>query len=297
MDSRTATGLGFVAVLLWSLLATLTTLTRPVPPFQLAAMSFAIAGALGLLYIVLSGGRIGDLLRVPRGAWLLGFAGLFGYHFLYFLALRRAPPLEANLLNSLWPLLIVLLSAVIPAGGVRQGLRWWHLAGALLGLTGTVLILAPGAQPGFHALAWVGYAAALGAAVTWALYSVASRRFAQVPSTAVAGYCLATAAAAALCHALFETTVWPSDALAWGAVAGLGLGPVGAAFYVWDHGVKHGDIRVLGAAAYATPLLSTLLLVGLGLSKAGPALWVACGLITGGAVLAAREMLFPPAVE
>ena len=78
----------------------------------------------------------------------------------------------------------------------------------------------------------------------------------------------------------------------WAAVAGLGIGPVGAAFYVWDYGVKHGDIRVLGAAAYATPMLSTLALVTLGSSTAGPALWTACILITAGAALAAREMLF-----
>ena len=99
-----------MAVLLWSLLASLTALTPAIPPFQLTAMSFAIAGGLGILFMLLSGRRIGDLARVPRGAWLLGVAGLFGYHALYFIALRRAPALEASLLNYLWPLLIVLLS-------------------------------------------------------------------------------------------------------------------------------------------------------------------------------------------
>jgi drug/metabolite transporter (DMT)-like permease len=282
-----------VAVCLWSLLASLTALAREIPPFQLAAMSFAIAGALGCAYIVVSGKGLASLRFVPLPAWALGVAGLFGYHFLYFLALRTAPALEANLLNYLWPLLIVLFSALLPAGGKRQGLRWWHLAGALLGLAGTLLILTAGGKAGFSAQAWGGYMAAAGAAFVWAFYSVLSRHFAHVPSSAVAGYCLLTAVAAALCHLVFETTVWPSNASGWAAVAGLGAGPVGLAFYVWDHGVKHGDIRVLGAAAYATPLLSTLLLVLFGLGQASPALWAACALITGGAILAAWEMLAP----
>ena len=113
-----------------------------------------------------------------------------------------------------------------------------------------------------------------------------------MPSTAVAGFCLATALLAALCHLAFETPSWPRTSTEWAAVAALGLGPVGLAFYVWDYGVKHGDIRVLGAAAYAAPLLSTLLLVLFGLGTATPSLWLACALITGGAVLAAKELLF-----
>ncbi len=292
MTQRAATGVGFVAICLWSLLASLTALARDIPPFQLAAMSFAIAGILGLAYIAISGTQMAALRGVPLPAWALGVAGLFGYHFLFFLALRRAPALEANLLNYTWPLLIVLFSARIPVQGARAGLRWWHLAGTALGFAGTLLILTSSGKPGFHAQAWSGYLAAVGAAVVWALYSVLSRRFAHVPSIAVTGYCLATAAAATLCHLIFETSVWPGDAGGWATIAGLGAGPVGLAFYVWDYGVKHGDIRVLGAAAYATPLLSTLLLVLLGLGQSTPALWAACALIIGGALLAAWDM-FP----
>lgn len=292
MSQKAATGTGLVAVLLWAALASLTEMTGTVPPFQLAALSFALAGTIGLAWIAVTGSGLRALLDVPASAWALGVAGLFGYHFLYFLALRTAPALEANLLNYLWPLLIVLFSAALPAGADSGRLAWWHIAGALLGLAGTALILLAGGGAGFAAASWRGYTAAVGAAFIWALYSVASRRFAHVPSTAVAGYCLATALAAALCHLAFETTHWPQNSGQWAAVAGLGAGPVGLAFYVWDYGVKHGDIRVLGAAAYATPLLSTGLLVLLGLAKAGPALWLAAALITGGALLAAREMLF-----
>src|SRR5690606_27756765 len=110
----------------------------------------------------------------------------------------------------------------------------------------------------------LGYLCALGAALAWSIYSVLSRRFAAVPSDAITGFCLATAVLAGACHLMFETTVWPDTAWQWAAIVGLGLGPVGLAFYVWDIGVKHGDIQVLGAASYAAPLLSTGILIATG---------------------------------
>ncbi|RMF02534.1 MAG: DMT family transporter [Alphaproteobacteria bacterium] len=291
MSVRGATAIGFVAVLLWSQLAALTTLSGTVPPFQLVAMSFAVASLIGVLWALASGLSLTRALAAPPGAFLLGVAGLCGYHFFYFLALRSAPAVEANLINYLWPLLIVLFSAFLKETG---GLRWHHVAGALLGLAGTAVILVRGTPPAFGGAAFTGYAAAAAAAILWSAYSVLSRRYARVSSVTVTGYCLITACVAALAHLAFEETRWPESPLEWGAVLGLGLGPVGAAFYVWDYGVKHGDIRVLGAAAYLAPLLSTLSLVLFGLGTATPALWAACTLITGGAILAARDMFAPP---
>ena len=205
---------------------------------------------------------------------------------------RVEAPLNLPMVD-LWPLLIVLLSALLPPeGGEARGLRWWHVAGATLGFAGTVLVLRARPSEAGAASDWIGYGFALGAAVIWSGYSVLSRRFAHVPSTSVTGFCFVTALLALLCHLVLEETVWPQGPGQWAAVIAMGAGPLGLAFYAWDRGVKHGDIRVLGAAAYAAPLLSTLLLVGLGLGDAGPMLWLACLCIVGGAVLAAHEMLF-----
>jgi drug/metabolite transporter (DMT)-like permease len=139
--------------------------------------------------------------------------------------------------------------------------------------------------------ALAGYGVALLSALTWASYSVISRVFAGVPSSAVTLYCAATAVAGAAAHFALEETVWPLSGLQWIAAAGLGLGPVGLAFYVWDYGCKHGDLRVLGASAYFAPLLSTVLLVVFGLADGSPALWLAALAITGGAMLASKDML------
>ena len=283
-----ATLIGFTAVVMWGALALFTTWTGTVPPFQLVVMSFTVAFALALAKWIIRSERPLAHARHPAPVWLLGVGGLFGYHFFYFLALRNAPAVEASLIAYLWPLLIVLFSALLPG----ERLRGHHLAGAALGLAGAALIVTKGESLRIAPEYAFGYGAALVCALVWSGYSVLSRRFAGVPTEIVAGFCLATAALSALAHIGLEETVWPADAGEWLAVLGLGLGPVGLAFYTWDIGVKRGDLQVLGASAYAAPLLSTAVLVAFGYADFGWVVAAAALLITGGAVLAAREMLF-----
>jgi drug/metabolite transporter (DMT)-like permease len=221
-------------------------------------------------------------------AWIVGVGGSFGYHALYFLALRFAPPAEAGLLNYLWPLLIVLFSSRLPG----ERLAPHHIIGALLGLAGTVLLLAANIGSGFAPGQIPGLIAAFVAAFVWAAYSVMSRRLKSVSTDAVAGFCLATALLAALVHGMVEVTVWPETTAQWLAIIALGVGPVGAAFYAWDIGMKRGDIRVLGAASYATPLLSTAFLMLAGFAKPSANLAVAAVLIAGGGLVAARDMFW-----
>ncbi len=286
---RTATLIGFSAVLMWSSLALFTAASGRVPPFQLAAMCFALGGAIGAVTWPFRADAIGAL-KQPLAVWALGVGGLFGYHALYFVALRLAPPAEAGLINYLWPLLIVLFSAFLPG----ERLKTHHLAGALIGLAGTIVLIAGANAVSFTPAHVPGYAAAFVAAFVWAIYSVMSRRFAAVPTDAVTGFCLVTSLLAAISHCLFETTVWPQNPVQWLSVLALGLGPVGAAFYVWDFGLKRGDIRVLGASAYAAPVLSTLLLVLAGFALPSSTLILAAILIAGGGVVAAKDMIVRP---
>ena len=284
MSSASATRVGLLAILLWATLAVFTAMTGKVPAFQLTALTFAIGGTVGLV-AVLAGPGLGVLVQRPA-AYLHGVGGLFGYHFLYFASLKLAPPAEAGLINYLWPLLIVLLSAFLPGGRLRPV----HVIGALLGFAGTVvLLLGKGGFSGMEARYAPGYLAAFLGAFIWSSYSVASRRFADVPTHAVAGFCLVTAMLAAGCHLALEETVWPKDWVEWTAVFALGIGPVGLAFYAWDIGMKQGDVRFLGVASYAAPVLSTLLLVVTGFATPVWTLGLACLLIVGGAFVATRR--------
>ena len=278
---------GAAAVLLWGALAALTVSLRAIPPFQLLAMAFAVAFASGSLWLLLTGGpKRFSLFRQPLSFWLLAIAGLFAYHALYFVALRLAPAAEANLINYLWPLLIVLLSALVPGGGK---LRAAQLAGALMGLAGTALLIGGGGELGGSSAGLWGYSAALSCALVWSSYSVLNRRFAGVPSEAMIGVCGAVALLGFATHLMFEAaTIWPAGG-EWIALAALGVGPLGLAFLAWDYGTKHGDLPVLGTIAYAAPVLSTLLLVLLGLAPATVELAAACALVVGGAWIATRR--------
>jgi drug/metabolite transporter (DMT)-like permease len=283
-----ATLIGFGAVLLWSLLAVLTAASGAIPPLELMALSFAVGGLAGVALWTVRPNAIRALRQRPK-VWLLGVGGLFGYHAAYFVALANAPPVEASLVNYLWPLLIVVFSALLPG----EKLRWQHVAGCALGLAGAALAVTGGEGFGFDSRYGFGYGAALLAALLWSSYSVLSRRFAEVPSDAITGFCLVTALLAGLCHFAFEPTVWPAGPWQWAAIVGLGLGPVGLAFYVWDIGVKRGDIQVLGALSYGAPLLSTAALILSGYAAGTGAILIACMLITAGALLAAKDLLLP----
>lgn len=281
-----ATLIGFTAILMWSFLALMTAASGTMPPFQLSAITFAIGSLPGILLFIARPGRLKEL-RQPPKVWLAGVGGLFGYHFLYFTALRNAPAVEAGLIAYLWPLFIVVGSALLPG----EKLGWHHIVGAFAGLAGTVLIIGKNGFA-FDPAYSLGYFTAFLCAFTWAGYSLISRKFEKVSTDVVTGFCLATSILSLFCHLALETTVWPDTASQWAAVVGLGLLPVGLAFYVWDYGVKNGDIQILGASSYAAPLLSTLILIIFGFGELSVRIGLSCLLITGGAVLAARDMVF-----
>lgn len=284
--SPRATAIGFLAILLWSGLAVLTTLTEGVPPFELLALSFGVAFGASLLVLGRRGVAGFRAWNQPWPVWATGFAGIFFYHALYFYALKAAPPVEASLLNYLWPLLIVILSAVM-AG---ESLRPRQLIGAGLGLAGTALVVLsrdPGTATGSNPV--MGLAAAAGCAVVWSVYSVNNRRFHDVPSEVMGGICGLVALAGLLCHVAFETSVAP-DALGWTAIVALGLGPTGLAFFAWDYATKKGRLSLLGVLSYFAPLLSTLLLVLFGQAPAQPTILLSALLIIGGAALAGLKL-------
>lgn len=288
MTKMRATFIGFGAVLLWALLALFTVGSAPTPPLLLNTICFSIGGTLGLIWAWFSGG-FSQLRQVRWTTYLFGALGLFGYHALYFSALRMAPAAEAGLIAYLWPLLIVLFSGLLPGEHLRLG----HLIGAGLGFVGAAVIITGGGSTGFQAQHLPGYALALMCALTWSGYSVLSRRLGDTPTSSVAVFCVAAAIASAVLHLTVEDTVWPTNTISWISVLALGLGPVGLAFYVWDIGVKRGDIQILGTASYAAPLLSTLVLVVAGIAAPSWGLAIAALLITGGAVIAARASLRP----
>ncbi len=280
MTQRNATAIGFTAVLMWALLALFTIGSAPVPPFLLNALTFAIGGTLGLIWTLRNG--LDRLRGISWRVYAFGIIGLFGYHALYFTAFRIAPSAETGLMAYLWPLFIVLFAGLLPG----ERLRPIVLIGAMIAFAGAALIVL-GRDTGGNATP-LGLFLGFLCAITWAGYSTLSRRLGDVPTESVTIYCLGTALLSALAHLILEDTVWPVTTLGWLSVLALGIGPVGAAFFTWDIGMKRGDIQLLGVISYAAPLLSTLALVAAGITAPSWALLAAAVLITAGAALASR---------
>jgi drug/metabolite transporter (DMT)-like permease len=284
ISPKAATALGVGAILLWATLASLTALKGPLPPFQTTAIVFVIGGVF-IILVAAARGRAG-MLRPTWASLALGVYGLFVYHALYFAALSLAPPAEASLITSLWALLTVLFSGLLPG----HRLRVTHVAGALLGFTAAILLVHDklGAGSGAAGARW-GYLLALGCAVVWSSYSVASRLLAAVPSESLAVPSLITAVMAGLCSLAFETWVAPAGIASWAALVGLGLGPLGAAFLLWDIGMKQGNVPLLGVLSYAALILSTALLIALGFAEPAWTLAAACALMVAAALVATRK--------
>ncbi|HYD75121.1 DMT family transporter [Ramlibacter sp.] len=262
------------AIALWAGLAALGLALKHLPPFLLTGIALVI-GSVPAWPLVRQW-------RVPPSTLALGICGLFGYHFLLFIALRLAPPVEANLVNYLWPLLIVVLAPVVLPG---LSLRPGHVVGAVMGFAGAaVAILGAGQASG--SWSW-GFLPALGAAFMWASYSLLTRRVRAFPTAAIGLFGLLSGLLSLACHAVLEPRVVPSAA-DWGLLALMGLGPLGGAFFLWDKALKTGDARQIGVLSYLTPLASTallLLVTGQGLSGS---IALAAALIVGGAVLGTR---------
>lgn len=280
MTRKTASLFGFSAILMWSLLALLTIGSAPVPPLLLNAICFGIGGVIGLIWTARRGFSV--LLGVSWKVYAFGTLGLFGYHFLYFTAFRMSPSAETGLIAYLWPLFIVLLSGLLPG----EHLRPLHVVGALVAFAGAALIVLGGNGSAEGSV--LGMGLAFLCALTWAGYSVLSRKLGDVPTETVTVYCLATAALSVVSHLMLEETAWPETTTGWAAVLALGLGPVGAAFFTWDIGMKRGDVQLLGVGSYAAPLLSTLALIAAGITQPSWTIALAAILIALGAALAAR---------
>ena len=280
------------AIALWSTLATLGVALASVPPFLLTGLALVIGSAA-------SWPRWRSW-RLPARTLLVGVYGLFGFHFLLFVALRNAPAVQANLVNYLWPLLIVVLAPVLlPAMPLRAG----HLVAALVGFAGAALAIvagsgeiaaatpnsSAGAAPVIPDLASpaLGYAAALGSAFVWATYSLLTRRLPAFPTSAVGLFGLVSGLLAIGCHFALEARV-AIGARELVLIALAGLGPMGAAFFLWDRAMKDGDPRTIGLLSYLAPVASTALLVAVTGAGFGWPLALAAAMVVGSAMLGAR---------
>ena len=272
--------LALSAIVLWASLAALGVSLSHVPPFFLTGVALLIGSVIAL---PLSGWHWRQW-RVPPTTLALGVYGLFGFHFLLFIALRHAPPVPANLVNYLWPLGMVVLAPWLLPG---KQLTRRHLLAALLGFAGAALAIVGGRGESVDVVwAW-GYLLALASAFVWATYSLLTQRVPHFPTAAIGSFAAVSGVLSLLCHWWLETPVALS-AQDWGLMALLGLGPLGGAFFLWDAALKRGDAQQIGVLSFLTPLLSTLVLLAVRGERPSASVMLAALMIVGAAVVARR---------
>ena len=282
MGLSRANALALGAIALWMSLAALGVSLQHVPPFLLTGVALLI-GSLVALPLSRMNWRVWHL---PLPTLALGVYGLFGYHFLLFMALRHAPPVQANLLNYLWPLgMVVMAPWFLPGTPLTRP----HAVAAVVGFAGAALAITGGHEVSslLSTPTW-GYLWALAAAFVWASYSLLTQRVAAFPTAALGLFGLVSGVLALLCHVALEpaTTLSARDGI---SLIAMGLGPLGGAFYLWDAALKRGDARQIGLLSFLTPLGSTcLLLVVRGEVPSGSTLGAA-GLIVAAAWVGTRH--------
>jgi len=284
MKSSKFTGIlyALITISLWSLAGYFSANLRRVSPFVLVGINFTLAGLMGIRYL--------RTWKAPLIVFAIGVGGLFGYQVLYFMAFQHAPAVEVNLINYLWPLFVVLLSPVYLKG---YALRWHHVLGALVGLSGAAVVVTGGALH-FNLSSAPGYGYAAIAAVIWASYSLLIKRYQPLPDTLVSAFCLL----AGLLALVIAWSSSPTSLQPWRLtgrerlyVILMGIGPHGIAFVTWNLALKHGDPRVIGSVSYLIPLLSTLILVITGAGRLNAASGAGMAMIVAGIFIGSGVLL------
>jgi drug/metabolite transporter (DMT)-like permease len=242
LHSKRSAWLALGAIALWATLAPVGVRLSHLPPFLTAGCALLIGSLVALPW----SGFQWRLAIVPAKTLALGIYGLFGYHFLLFLAFRTAPAVQANLV------------VLTPLFHKNSRLHLRQVLAALAGLTGAVLVITNGQTiaTDFN----FGYLAALASAFIWATYSLMTQRVAAFHTAAIGYFGFTSGILSLLCHLILETPV----ALSWsdaGLLTWMGLGPLGLAFYLWDAALKNGNAQHIGLLSFLTPLGSTLLLL------------------------------------
>jgi drug/metabolite transporter (DMT)-like permease len=290
------TSLGVLAILLWSTsVAFSRSLTEALGTLTAAASIYLLAGALGCLYVWRSPDVYQSMRTLTRRYLLICGALFVTYMVCLYLAIglasSRPQVIVVGLINYLWPSLSLVFSIPI----LKRRAQPLLLPGIALALGGVWLAAGLGQTLSLRdALigsgAWLPYTLALGAALCWALYSNLSRRLAAGSAAGgVPVFLLASGVVLALLRLFVqETSAWTISSAA--LLLYMALFPGLLAYLFWDMGVRKGDITLLAAISYLTPLLSTLvsaLVLGVAPSAG---FWLGLGLVIAGAVVCKRAI-------
>jgi drug/metabolite transporter (DMT)-like permease len=219
---------------------------------ELLLYSFS-SGALFLYLLDLLRTR-SPVVHLPNGkTCLLGVWGIFFYHYVYYLALERAPIAEAAILATTWSFWIVVFSSLIRFKRLKTSI----MLTALVCLAGAGLVIGSGKNILFEGRYLSGYLLALGCGVIWSSFSIGLSLI-RPQKEFMTIFMLMGALLSLLLYLATGPHAIPSpQALA--AAVYLGCVPLGLSFFLWNRAVVGGNMVVIGYLSYLTPPLAVLM--------------------------------------
>ncbi len=281
---RRATYLGLGALTMWTVEPLLISEVNSLPIFEVLSIIFFSSFMLTAIRLTKQK-RWHSVLKQPAFIWGAGLLGICLSDFAYIYGAKYAPIAHVDLIDYLWPCLVVAFTSMLP----NERFSVQHIVGALLGLVGIyVLVHNEVSQNGFNTGYLFGYLLALFGAFLWGGYSAFSRYHKNVPTEMIGMYCGLGAVLCLLLHLKFETFVMPTASE--GSLAVLtGITGAGIAYQLWDHGVKFGNVYLLSSATYIARISAMALLVMFGKEPLTLSLVIACLLTSFGVFLSGLD--------
>lgn len=254
-SSPTATLIGYGALLMWSCYALMVTVLKSVPTFEILSVVFL--GGFAVIACRLTKRGEWYKIKQPWLVWVVGIGGIVGNDFTNIAALKAAPPIQVELINYLWPMLVVVLTSLLP--GERFTTK--HFISGIVGLMGVyVLVTHNQGLAGFNWSYLQGYILALSGSLIWATYCIISRYHQKTPMEMLGMYFGVGAVLSLICHFSYEATVIPRLGQ-WGILLAMVVTTSGLAYYCWDYSCKKGNVKLLSILTYGNPVLSAILLI------------------------------------
>lgn len=270
---------------MWSFAALLAVEVESIPTFEILSVALTVSFLATSAWLTYSG-RWGLIAKQPLTIWIPGIIGVFFNDLAYFTAFKYAPAAQVDIINYLWPMLIVLMSGILPQHSLKKN----HLIAVGLGFIGASLaIWSTFAEGSFHISHLLGYFLALLSAFSWSFYVVCSMRpNNKAPVEMIGMFCGVGALFAIVMHSFFETTMWlgPRDIA---TLLLIGATTCGAAYYFWINGIQHGNSKRLTILSYWVPLASIFILICQGKAECSPLIVVSGCLITAATILVKNE--------
>lgn len=283
--ASSATLIGYIGVLFWSFSAIFNASVRRIPTFEIIIFAYGTACVVILARVAWR--REWHKFKQPLMIWVIGILGIYANDVFYIAAFKQIPAVQADLINYLWPVGVIIFSGFLP----REKFNAYHLAAALIALIGVYVLVTGGrGLGGINPRYFVGYSLALSGVVTWCVFVLVSRHYPDIPVEMIGVYCGIGALLSIVPQAVTEKFVMPT-AKDLAVLIMMGLTAQGLAYVLWEIGVKRGNFLLLSVLAYGNPILSVLLLVIFGFTQLTVAVAIASVMVTIAGVFASFDGL------